>query len=238
MVGEKKFSFEPLGASGPERAPFQPTAAQPQHGRTQFQLSPEVTRQIQAIEEKVMKELKKKAAQIERQAYEQGYAQGENDGLERGQKKLEIVIRQMGSLLREIETRKEELFQTFEQEMVDLAFSLIKKVLRRESRLTEGVVKDTLRAAFNQVEENRRVVLHLNPGDYKYLLRNPDQLPFVLQDRARIKIIEDGTVTSGGCLLETEYGVIDATIEGQFDQIVERIPWPIDNPVPQKNQIP
>jgi flagellar biosynthesis/type III secretory pathway protein FliH len=45
----------------------------------------------------------------------------------------------------------------------------------------------------------------------------------VLNDRERVKILEDESITPGGGLLETEMGVIDATLEGQFDQIVEQI---------------
>jgi flagellar biosynthesis/type III secretory pathway protein FliH len=45
----------------------------------------------------------------------------------------------------------------------------------------------------------------------------------VLNDRERVKILEDEAITPGGGLLETEWGIIDATLEGQFDQIVEQI---------------
>ncbi|RPH87743.1 MAG: hypothetical protein EHM75_04640 [Desulfobacteraceae bacterium] len=78
-------------------------------------------------------------------------------------------------------------------------------------------------AALKKTEENRRIILHVNPLDYKYLLAHPDQIPWVLNDRERVKIIEDTAITPGGGLLETEWGVIDATLEGQFDRIVERI---------------
>jgi len=168
-------------------------------------------------------ELKKKAAQIEREAYEKGFAQGEKDGQESGQRRLEVVIKQINALLTQIENQKRTLFQRFEQDLVEFTFCVIKKILQRESRLTAGVIKDTLSAALKKTEENRRIILHVNPVDYKYLLAHPDQLPWVLNDRERVKILEDESITPGGGLLETELGVIDATLEGQFDQIVEQI---------------
>ena len=202
---------------------FRPNDLQPRPPKSQFQFHPQVTRYLEEVQEQVYQELKKKAEQSEREAYEKGFAQGERDGLESGHKRLEVVIKQINSSLEQIETQKKALFQRFEEEMVAFAFCVIKKILQRESRLTAGVIKDTLFAALQKTEENRRIILHLHPLDYKYLLAHPEQIPWVLNDRERVKILEDGAITPGGGLLETELGVIDATLEGQFDRIVEQI---------------
>jgi flagellar assembly protein FliH len=186
-------------------------------------LNPQVTRQVQKIEEKILQKLRGQAARIEHEAYEKGFAQGEKDGMETGQKRLEVVLRQMAALLREIDDRREALFREDEQGLIEFALCVIKKIVRREGELGAGIIKDTLRAAFRQVEENRRTVLHLNPADYKYLLAHPQGLPFVLGDRERIKILEDDTLSAGGCLIETDYGIIDATVEGQFDHLVAEV---------------
>jgi flagellar assembly protein FliH len=218
----KKFSIHPFVRDDPPSG-FLPGAIQPQSPKSPFQFHPQVTRYMEEMQEQVYQELKKKAAQIEHEAYEKGFAQGEKDGQESGQKRLEVVIKQINALLSQIENQKKALFQRFEQDMVEFAFCVIKKVLQRESRLTAGVIKDTLSAALKKTEENRRIILHVNPLDYKYLLAHPDQIPWVLNDRERVKIIEDAAITPGGGLLETEWGVIDATLEGQFDRIVEQI---------------
>jgi flagellar assembly protein FliH len=219
----KKFSPDP--ATGPSSAAprFQSGYDRSRPPQPQFQLNPQITRQIQELEEKVLRELRGKAAQIEHEAYEKGFAQGEKDGLETGQKKLEVVLRQMGALLGEMDHHRETLYRQWEQGLVDFALAVIKRILRREAELGPGVIKDTLWAAFLQVEENRRTVLHLHPSDYRYLLAHPQRLPFVLGDRERIKILEDDGLTVGGCLIETDYGVVDATVDGQFDYLVDRV---------------
>ena len=219
----KVFSLHPFARNDQTSPDFRPAEGHPQPVKTHFQFHPQVTRYLEEIKDQVYQELKKKAEQIENEAYEKGFAQGERDGLESGQKRLEVVIRQVNALLGEMESQKRALFQRFEEDMVAWAFCVIKKILQRESRLTAGVIKDTLSAALKKTEENRRIILHLNPLDYKYLLAHPDQIPWVLNDRDRVKILEDEAITPGGGLLETEMGVIDATLEGQFDQIVEQI---------------
>ncbi len=218
----KSFSLNPFIRKD-QNPDFRPGAIQPQSPKSQFQFHPQVTRYMEELQEQVYQELKMKATQIEHEAYEKGFAQGEKDGLESGQKRLEVVIKRINALLTQIESQKITLFERFEREMVEFAFCLIKKILQRESRLTTGVIKDTLSTALKKTEENRQVILHINPVDYRYLLAHPDQIPWVLNDRERVKILEDEAITPGGGLLETELGVIDATLEGQFDQIVEQI---------------
>jgi flagellar assembly protein FliH len=222
-TSQKSFSLNPFIRNDQKTPDFRPAAVHPQSPKVQFQFHPQMTRYLEELQEQVYQELKKKAAQIEHEAYEKGFAQGEKDGMESGQKRLEVVIKQINALLAQIENQQRVLFQRFEHDLVEFAFCVIKKVLRRESRLTAGVIKDTLSAALEKTEENRRVILHVNPLDYKYLLAHPDQIPWILNDRERIKILEDEAITPGGGLLETEWGVIDATLEGQFDQIVEKI---------------
>lgn len=219
----KKFTPDPASGASADRPCFQSSPARCRPLEQQFQLNPQVTRQVQKIEEKILQKLRGQAARIENEAYEKGFAQGEKDGMETGQKRLEVVLRQMAALLREIDDRREALFREDEQGLIEFALCVIKKIVRREGQLGAGIIKDTLRAAFRQVEENRRTVLHLNPADYKYLLAHPQGLPFVLGDRERIKILEDDTLSAGGCLIETDYGIIDATVEGQFDHLVAEV---------------
>jgi len=219
----KNFSPHPFIRNDQSPPDFRPGDVHPRPPKNQFQFHPQVTRYLEEMQEQVYQELKKKAEQIEHEAYEKGFAQGEKDGLESGHKRLEVVIKQINASLEQIENQKIGLFQRFEEEMVAFAFCVIKKILQRESRLTAGVIKDTLFAALQKTEENRRIILHLHPLDYKYLLAHPDQIPWVLNDRERMKILEDEAITPGGGLLETELGVIDATLEGQFDRIVEQI---------------
>jgi flagellar assembly protein FliH len=218
----KSFSINPFIRNDPT-PDFRPAAIQPQSPKSQFQFHPQVTRYMEEMQEQIYQDLKKKAAQVEHEAYEKGFAQGEKDGQENGQRRLEVVIKQINALLAQIEDQKRTLFQRFEQDLVEFAFCVIKKILRRESRLSAGVIRDTLSAAFKMTEENRRVILHIHPVDYKYLLAHPDQIPGVLNDRERVRILEDEAITPGGGLLETDWGIIDATLEGQYDQIVEQI---------------
>jgi len=178
---------------------------------------------LKGMEEKVFKEAKKKALFIEKEAYEKGFAQGERDGLALGQKRIETMIQQLKELLLEMKGQQKKLWGTYEKEILELIFSIAKRVIHHEIELQPNVVTATLREAFQYVVERDKIIVHLHPMDYQYLLTHPEQIPFLLNDQEGVKVIEDHSITRGGCLLMTSFDEIDATMESQFDEIVSLI---------------
>ena len=186
----------------------------------------------------IEKEAKEKALLIEKEAYEKGFAQGEKDGLELGQKKSETVLDSFRQILLELERLHRDLYKEHEKEMVRLILAITRKILRHDLPLPEEVIKETLRAAFQHVIEPRKTAVHLNPRDHQYLLSHPDDLPCGQNEEAKgIRIIPDPSITRGGCFLETSFGDIDATLESQLDQIISMMESKIDlpNPLPERS---
>jgi len=195
--------------------------AWPQVGARKF--SPQFEQHLKEIEAKVLQKAKERILVLEKEAYEKGFAQGEKNGLELGQKRIETMIYQLNTLLTEIERQRVDLYKNYEKEMVQLVLSIAKKVLHEEAKIREDVVAFTLREAFKYVVDQKKVVVHLNPVDYQYLISHRDRLPFVVEEMRGIKLIEDPAITRGSSLLETSFGDIDATLENQVDQIASVI---------------
>lgn len=217
--GAKEFQWQLFKEEGKPNPSFQ--MAWPQLSAKKF--SPQFGQHLKEIEAKVLQQAKERILVLEKEAYEKGFAQGEKNGLELGQKRIETMIHQLNNLLTEIERQRVDLYKNYEKEMVQLVLSIAKKVLHHEVNIQEDVVAFTLREAFKFVADQKKVVVHLNPVDYQYLLSHRDRLPFAGEEMRGIKMIEDQAITRGSSLLETSFGDIDATIETQLDQIASLI---------------
>jgi flagellar assembly protein FliH len=193
----------------------------PQKSAKKF--SPQFGQHLKEIEAKALQQAKERILVLEKEAYEKGFEQGEKNGLELGQKRIETMVHQLNNLLTEIEGQRVDLYKNYAKEMVRLVLSIAKKVLHHEVNIREDVVAFTVREAFKYVVDQKKVVVHLNPMDYQYLLSHRDRLPFAVEETRGIKMIEDPAITRGSSLLETSFGDIDATIENQFDQIVSLV---------------
>jgi len=225
--------FSPSGKTPQEfvRSPLHPDGESPPAFGVQWPplLSAENARQVnqaaKEMEEKVLKQARDRALLIEREAYEKGFAQGERDGLELGEKRLEAILDTFRKILEEIGRLRRNLYQKHESEMVRLVFALTRKILRHDLPLPEGWVKETVKAAFQYVLEPRKVILHLNPRDCQYLLNHPEGFPFSREGKEedKIQVVPDPSITRGGCFLETPRGDIDATLETQIDALTASV---------------
>lgn len=181
--------------------------------------SPSYHRVIKDIEAKLLKEAKEKAMYIEREAYEKGFSQGEKNGFELGNQRVEILIQHFKNLLEEMIQKREELFESFKKDLVKVVLVVTKRIIHRELSLSPEIIEETLQRAFRYIVNSQQIIIHLNPLDYKYISSHPSVLSFIGKSLNEIKLIEDQNITRGGCYLETSFGDVDATIESQFSKI-------------------
>ena len=172
------------------------------------------------IEEKILRQAKEKALFIEKEAYEKGFAQGEKDGLELGQKRIDTVVQQMTHLFQEMQTQRESLYETFEKEMLQLVLSISKRVLGHAVQMDDGIIVTTLREASKQIVDQRKMTIRVNPSDFQFLNTHTDQWFSVERGGQGVQMIKDPSIPRGGCVIETAFGDVDGTIETQLDQIV------------------
>ncbi len=185
--------------------------------------SPQFDQHLKELEVKYLQKGKEKALILEKEAYEKGFAQGEKNGMELGQKKIENILAQLNHLVVEMDRQRYELFRKYEKEMIHLVLGVAKSILHREVGIREEVIARTLQEAMKLVLDRKKVLVHLNPLDHQYLLGQTEKTPFPPEEIKSIQVVEDSSVTRGGCFLETTYGEIDATLEGQIDQIASLI---------------
>ncbi len=187
---------------------------------------------IKEKEERILKQVREKALEIEKEAYEKGFVQGEKDGAELGRKRWETVFDSFRQLASELGRLHQDLYRRYEREMVLLVFALAKKVLHMDLPLREETIQETLRAAFQYVVDPRKVTIHLHPKDRQHLMAHPEGLAWGPKggEGHKIQFLADPTVTRGGCFLETSFGEIDATLETQLDEILSQAGPPFDHP--------
>ncbi len=153
-------------------------------------------------------------AAIEREAFTKGYAQGERAGLEAGGKRAEAMLRRIAHTIEELGGLRQTLIQETEREMVQLALTLARRVVHREITLDPELAAALAHVALERLGTTTPATIRLNPEDYTV----------VAQDGARwggntVTVVPDPSISRGGCLVETQFGSVDATIERQFDEL-------------------
>jgi len=156
-------------------------------------------------------------AQLEKSAYEGGFAQGEKAAMEIAERKIEVVMRRYAESIFELSQLRSSLYMQVEREVVKLAIEVAKKIVHREIQADREIIETLVRVALGHVAEKSAVTVHLSPADYNYLLEQKAELS---QSEGRdISLLADKSIERGGCLIQTECGDIDARIEEKFREV-------------------
>ncbi len=100
--------------------------------------------------------------------------------------------------------------------LIRLAVELAQRVLHRELRTSPEAVEDLASAALAQVSWCQRITLRLHPDDARSLEAAHPRLAAQLDPGAELRLETDPTLARGACLVETEAGDVDASVEVQL----------------------
>jgi flagellar assembly protein FliH len=160
-----------------------------------------------------------RAAEIEKQAYERGFADGQKAGLELGEKATEPLLEQYARSLDQLKKLRREVLVASEREVVRLALEVARKIVRREIAIDEELTLTLVKVALSRIEDQSLITIRVNPKDHGIIRR----YQAVRSDNDAlgegIKLVEDPLISRGGCVIETESGIIDARVEEQFREI-------------------
>lgn len=208
-----------LDRSGPtqlhQQTPQAPSSARPQAGPPRLEMSePEARRTA----DRMLQQAQERSLTVEREAYEKGFAQGEKAGMELANKKAEALLQRYQASLAEFARLRGDILLRIEKDVVRLAVAIAKKIVHREVHADPEIILTMTRIALTRIGEKSMVTIHLNPADFKFVLDNKSRLG-TASELAGITLVEDGAVSRGGCLIDTEMGSIDARVDEQLREI-------------------
>jgi len=158
-------------------------------------------------------------AALERDAFTKGYAQGERAGLEAGGKRAEAMLRRLAQTLEEISGLRDNMVRQTERELVQLSVAIARRILQREVSVDPELTAALAHIALERLGGNGPATVRLHPDDYTVV--NAGQVT-PLGSR-QVEIRPDPAVARGGCLVESEFGFINASVDAQVDEIARAV---------------
>ena len=161
-------------------------------------------------------------AQIEEQAYQKGFQQGYDAGIESQRAQVASAGEGLEQATAQIQNLRTEIYDTIEHEVVQLALAIARKVVCREVKTNKDIVVCVAREALSRVEVPGQIKIKLNPADLQFIQETKDQIASLLEHVDNVSFEAEESISSGGCVIETNLGELDARIENQL-QVVEEM---------------
>jgi flagellar assembly protein FliH len=133
---------------------------------------------------------------------------------------------QVGALASDFHHRLESLEQQLAGRIAGVALELARQVVRSELQQHPDVVVDVAEQALGALLASaRQIVLRMNPDDHAMAQA---QLTEMLAARGA-RLVPDASVTRGGCVVESDIAVVDASVEARWDRAAASLghhaPW-------------
>jgi len=158
---------------------------------------------------------------IEEKAYAKGFVRGERAGIESGNEKIESVVNCIKQGLAELKKIKQDIYLETEQEIVNLAMAIARKIVCNEISINKDTVVNVVKGAVEKVEGDEKVKVKLSSKDFEFIKNEKPEIIDKITNIENAGFIMDESVCDGGCIIETESGDIDSRIEKQFQAIEE-----------------
>ena len=167
----------------------------------------------------ILREAQEKGDLLEREAYEKGFAQGEKDGLELGERKALKQVESIKNLLIKMNSLEQEIIGHYEKEILELVFAIAQKVVHHQIRSDDKAIEGTVLRALKLAAEKSEIILRVNPEDFDYVEKLRPEFFAAVKELKALTVTSDPSITRGGCLLEGPYGDVDGRVETQLEKI-------------------
>ena len=124
--------------------------------------------------------------------------------------------------------QREEFLARHEAELVKLAVAIAKKIIGHSVVMNPDIVLQTAKEALRSVRSERRVTIKVNPADEAALREQAASLKMLGPEIGELAIIGNPAIEAGGCIVESDLGMIDAQIGTQLASIENALLWRFD----------
>lgn len=154
---------------------------------------------------------------LQKKAYQEGHEQGMQQGLADGAESIRKSVARLEGVFNTLHEPLKELDEAVVEQMVALAISVARQIIRREIKTDPSQIIAAVREAIAVLPVgSRQLQVYLNPADALIV----KEAMAISPDDHRWKIIDDPTLTQGGCKVVTEKSSIDASIEERITRIM------------------
>lgn len=164
----------------------------------------EVLVQVKKDAEKYKIEVAQECEKLKELAKQEGFAEGYQKWAEHIAKIEEEIIK--------VRTELEKM-------LIPVALKAAKKIVGREIELSENTIVDIVSNSLKAVSQHKKITIYVNKKDLDPIEASRPRLKEIFESLEVLSLRERPDIARGGCIIETEGGIINAQLENQWSAL-------------------
>ncbi|SEK51671.1 type III secretion protein L [Stigmatella aurantiaca] len=163
-----------------------------------------ILEEAQREKERILAEAQREREDVLAKAREQGRQEG---------------LAQATELLLRAKMQAGEMLAGQEKDVIALACRIAEKIIGRDIERQPELLVDMCASAIEQLRSARAMVLRVHPKTAQVLRARKPELIELIGRAVDLAIREDADVAPVGCIVQTEFGTVDAQLPTQFEML-------------------
>lgn len=147
------------------------------------------------------RELFIEAEEVKEAAFQEGYQEG---------------LKALNKHLLTLDHELKEIRQEVQKSLLPLALKAARKIMGEELRLHPERIVDIVLNALKPITQHKRVTIYVHKNDLQILEENRPKIKKIFEHLDSFSLQERADIEQGGCIIETEAGIINAQLENQW----------------------
>ena len=149
---------------------------------------------------------------IKKSAFEEGYRQG----LEKACSDMEDFREQLSSFM----SAKKDVFEFIAPDILEISVDIAKKIIKKELESDPQVLLNTIIEVLRSISKSEpKITIRVRPQSVQFIKDTIPNITYQYGIDSKINIVADPSIEDGGCIFQTNNGIVDASIDTQIEII-------------------
>lgn len=173
----------------------------------------------QKIEEKVLDKISALQQDAYQKAYELGFFEGNKKAIEDKSRELALKANEIDQLVASLNLIKEEMIHQNEAHMIKMIYEIASKLAFDHINENQEVILKIIKKSIEEAQADENVNVLVAHEQLEFLEKIKQTEKRENEFLKKVKFVGSDTISVGSCVVETNYGIIDARIEERIDKL-------------------
>ncbi len=155
----------------------------------------------------------------EKEAHDKGFDEGFKKGEQDAKQEFQPCLESTENTIQELSGFRKKMYSKVEREMIEMVISLVKKVIHFELSTRDDSIQEMIRLAVQSVLDKESMTIKINPADKEHAESFRPELQHLFGEIKNISFEASTGIDRGGCIIETNFGTVDARMDKLGEQI-------------------
>lgn len=169
--------------------------------------------------ERILNEAAARAESDTASVFDKARQEGYRKGTQEAELKYKALLAEAQSIKLKAEADYRQYIESIESDVVNVILDTARCIIGTEVKSNREYILELVRNAFGKCSSRDSIILKVGTQDYEFVQENREALSVVLDGMGELDIKCDPAIKSGGCMLETPYGTVDASVQTKMKKV-------------------